>query len=62
MWTVVQEDGVFTIRTATGQQRTVHPADLREAIHLMPENEHQTGHDTGNQTDTPDEEQDPNAA
>jgi hypothetical protein len=63
---------VFTIRTATGQQRTVHPADLREAIHLMAENEPDTGDDTGHETghdtdahdeeDARDEEQDPDAA
>jgi hypothetical protein len=35
VWTVAQHDGVFTIRTATGQRRTVHPADHREALHLM---------------------------
>ena len=33
----MQHDGVFTVRTATGQQRTVHPADLREAQHIMNE-------------------------
>jgi hypothetical protein len=43
---------VFTIRTATGQRRTVHPADLREAIHLMAENE----------PDTDTQKQDPGAA
>ena len=38
VWTVTQSaDGVFTVRTATGQHRTVHPADLREALHLMSE-------------------------
>ena len=42
-------DGVFTVRTATGQHRTVHPADLREAQHFMAE-EHPS--DTRNQTPT----------
>ena len=46
----------------------MHPADLREALHLMAENEPQTGPDTGHQTDARDEEdardgeQDPDAA
>jgi hypothetical protein len=69
LWTVTQDpDGVFTVRTATGQRRTVHPADLREALHLMrdtePEPDTQPDTDTQPHTDTePDTpEQDPGAA
>jgi hypothetical protein len=47
---VAQHDGVFTLRTATGQQRTVHPTNHREALHLTPE----TAHPTGTQTPDPD--------
>ena len=57
---------MFTVRTATGQRRTVHPADLREALHLMPQpghqTAHQTAHETGHQTHAQDGEQDPDAA
>ena len=55
LWSVEQlPDGVFVFRTATGLQRIVHPADLREAMRLMPPaedktNEGEQGPDPGEQ-------------
>jgi hypothetical protein len=49
---------VFTVRTATGQQRTVHPTNHREALHLMHETETKT--ELGTKPDAC--EQDPDAA
>ena len=62
---MTQHDGVFTIRTATGLLRTVHPADLREALHLMsaPASDHPAGDQTASD-DTASEtaHEDPDAA
>ena len=51
VWSVVQEDGVFTVRTATGQQRTVPTVDLGEALRLMRQAEDET--DAASKTLTP---------
>ena len=65
VWSVVHRpDGMFVFRTATGLERTVHPADLREALHLMRETELQRerAHERGTDHETDATERDPDAA
>ena len=65
VWSVVQRpDGMFVFRTATGLERTVHPADLREALHLMraTEPQRERDHERGTDRETDATEQDPDAA
>ena len=61
------DDGTFTIHTATGIHRTIHPADLREALHLMRHTQNETedkteDEDRADDRDTDAHEQYPDAA